>query len=407
MFSKNPKKSLVLLLTIFLVVSAYIGYTAYLEWDEGSFLMNSRNIAGDTVNSEPSRPMALSFLISFIWKFTGESILFARLLTTVFGLGCIALFYSICNEKFEDPIIPTLVFSLSPLILFWSSQVMTDIPGLFFLLSAYYFYLKRNDFMTGISISFAITFRYIYSIFAVPFFIAYLLDREDIKDVLFYAGGGILGAMPFFIYSFISHGGPLEKAFLYIGNVSEWSGASLFASTWENLVKMIQVFFALIPGVLKGRRETGSLEKITVVFYSLFILLFVGMSFYRYWVPMIPFVIIIAYKGLDKKHFLVFSAIFLVVSGNLVYEEYQERKYCYQEFMEGIEYLKEFDGGVVSDRWSITGYMLEQKVLSPYKDYELFKNRGMEYIFTTEKLDYPVKESFRGDVCTYYVYQLE
>ncbi len=407
MLETKSSKFLVVISIVFILISLSIGYYSFLEWDEGSFLLNARNIYGEGVNFEPSRPMLISILVSLLWEVTGESVFGARLISTAFGLASLFVFYLICRKKFDEPLLPTAVFGLSPLFFFWSSQVMTDVPGLLFILLSYYLYTEERDLLVGISMGLAVTFRYTYAIFALPFLVSYMMDRSEKTGLLKYASGGILGSLPFFAFSYLWYGGLFDKAVLYTTNVAEWSGSGLFASTVPNFEKLFHVSVAFLPGILIGWKDSKLVEKLMVTIHPILTVLFIGMSFYRYWLPITPFLIVIAYQKVDKKKFMAMSIVFVAITGFYVHSEYQERIYCNEEFMEGLEFLSEREGGVISDRWSIAGYKLDQKVSSPYKDYEEFKDENMEYIFTDRDLDYPVVETFQGETCAYIVYRLE
>lgn len=407
----SRRQEVVLLIGVFVLAAAFTSIGGALEWDEGSFLLNAEYFSGDDSNFEESRPAAISFLISLLWIFTGESTFIARVMVSVFGAGAVYLFYRLCNREFEEPLLPTAVFAFSPLMLYWSFRVYTDVIALFFVLGAVLSYRRKNYWLTGISLSLAATFRYLFLIFAVGFGIAMIIEkRKDFEELLRkvseYAFGGIVGALPFLAYSTVRNGAPWSRAVMYVTRVSKWSDSGLFSATFLSLESAFLMLSGLIPPAIKGWWKTPAVDKSAVITYSVFMLSFSGNYFQRYWLAVLPFFILAAYRAVDRKWFVAASIVMIAVSGVAVADAAAKRE-CAQPLNQALDYVEGLEGDVVSDSWAFAGYRLDRKVHSTWTDYEkLNAEYDVKYAVVENEIPYEQLESFSTRCRTYRVYNL-
>jgi len=85
-----------------------------------------------------------TWLIAFVWKFTGVNVAVARFLTILFGLGSIFMTYLVTKELFkrEDiALLSSFFLALMPFFIFFSRTVFFDVPALFCALTATYYFL--------------------------------------------------------------------------------------------------------------------------------------------------------------------------------------------------------------------------------------------------------------------------
>lgn len=395
-----------LVLLVFVLVTFMGSFDGALRWDEGSFLLNAEYFSGDDTNFEESRPAALSFLVSLVWTLTGESTIAGRMLIALFGAASVFVFYKLASDEFDDPLPVTAAFALSPLMLYWSFHVYTDVPALLFVLGSLYAYRKEKHLVSGILIALATTFRYVFAIFAVGMGITYLVENRE--KVMSFALGGIVGSLPFFGYSHFAYGSPVAKIFMYINRVSKWSGSGFFAATLPNARSAVYMLSALIPAAVFGWRKSPLIEKTMLTSYTLFILFITGNSFHRYWLPVLPFMLLIAYRGLDKNIFASVAVIMLVLSAHGVGIEHTTHQKCSQPLKESLDYVEQHEGKVVTDKWSVAGYYLDREVTSAWTDYKtLREDYNIKYAVVSEKKPYHLLESFENSCTTYYVFDLE
>lgn len=389
-----------------MVLTTFLVFNGALEWDEGSFLQNSEFLVGEGQNFEESRPAAISYAITLIWQITGESTFAARALIVLFGIATVMLFHRIASEEFEEPLLATSVFGLSPLMIYWSSKVYTDVPALLLVLAGLYAYRKKNYLASGVLMSLASTIRYLFFVFAVGMGFAYLIEHRE--KIVNYIAGGYLGALPFMIYSIIEYGNPFSKVIMYLTRVSKWSSSGLFAATISSTLSGVYMLSALIPAAYTGWDETPLIEKSMLLTYTLFMLLISGNSFQRYWLAVLPIMILIAYRGLNRDKFMVVSVVMILISAHGVGANYQMQQECSKPLDQALDFVSDYEeGGVVTDSWAVGGYKLDREVYSPWTDYDtLRRDHGVNYAVTSEKKEYELMKSFSNSCITYYVYDL-
>ncbi len=396
---------LLIILIVFTLISGFFAFNGFLEWDEGSFLLNAEHFSGQEGNFEESRPAAISLIISGIWNMTGESVLAARLAVMVFGIASILVFYRIAEREFEDPILPTAFFGLAPLMLHWSARVYTDVPALLFILGSLYMYKKKNFLYAGILMSVAATFRYLFFMFAFGMAFAFLLNNK--KKILNYIGGGLIGALPFMAYSFLEYGSPFSKVVMYVTRVTKWSSSGLFAATGASILSMISMLSTLLPAAAYGWKKSPSVEKFMLVSYTLFMLLFSGNSFQRYWLASLPFVLLMAYRGLDRKMFIVASSVMILTSGLAVTSNYTTHNKCAQPLHQTLDHTKDLKGDIVSHNWAVAGFELDRTVHSPWKSLQkLHEEENASFAVLRSERDYEIVESYGNSCITYSIYNL-
>lgn len=396
---------LLLVTIVFLVITFFGAANTYTEWDEGSFLLNAEKFNGDGSNFEESRPAVLSFMISLLWGLTGESLLAARFLVISFGIAAILVFKKLLEHEFDEIELPLAVLAFSPLFLYWSWHVYTDVPALFFILSSIYFFRKEQHVKAGALISIAATFRYIFLIFGFGMAAAYLLENRD--HLLEYIGGGFAGSLPLLAYGYLAYGNPLAKVFMYVGKVSGWSGSGLFAATFGNLFSMVHMLSTMLIGVLYVWRQSPLVEKTMLVSYTLFMLVFSGNTFNRYWLAILPITVLMGYRGLSKEIFLFFSVIMIIFSGLAVHGEIQKQNNCLPPLEESMEYAESLEGILVTEQWARAGFYLDKPVYSDWQSLEEMREKeNVSHAIMSSEESFKVMEKFSSSCITYYVYDL-
>ncbi len=401
--SDKRNRIVLLVLVVFVFFAAISAYTTVLGWDEGSYLMNAQYFIGEGENVAFEWPFFTPGLVAAAWLITGESVIVGRFISILFGGTALVAFYMICKDRFDSPIYPFGLLALAPLFVFWSSQIMTEAAAFLFLFLSLYFLERKRPLVAGVLMGITASIRYVFVIFGLAFLVSYIVrkDRETWKYVV----GALLGAIPFFIYSHVWHGGVFSIVIDYISSDAPWSGfLSQFVT--DNTKKFFILYIPLLPAVVLGWKRSPVVDKLSVLMYSVFLVLFVGVSYYRYWLPVMPFMVMIAYRGLDKRKFVALGLVFVAISGFVVYDYAQERTLCRDELYEAHEFLMGHEGAVVSTvHWTITGYRVDREVYAPWQDYESFKEYNVTHILTDGGLDYPVEAHYPN--CGYRVYRLQ
>ncbi len=400
---KRRTLSVLFLAIVFVTFAVILAHTTALGWDEGSYLMNAQYFRGEGENISSGWPFFTPGFVALAWNITGESIIVGRLISVVFGLLALLVLYKLCEEKFDSPLYPFAVFALAPLFIFWSSQIMTETAAFFFLFSGLYALHKDRHLVAGILMGLTATVRYMFILFGIVVLVNYLINKN--KEVWKYTIGGVLGILPFMIYSHIWHRGAFSIILDYVSSDASWSGF-LSPAISENIKKFIFLYVPFLPLLSLGWKKSPRIERLFVVVYSLFLLFFVRVSYYRYWLPVMPFIIMIAYRGTNKKKFLAAGLVFLTLSCFIVYDYNQRRGTCRDELYEAHEFLMGKEGAVVSSvHWTITAYRVDRRVFSPWEDYEYMKRYNVTHILTDEELNYTEEASYPE--CGYKIYRLQ
>ncbi|MFB6203865.1 MAG: ArnT family glycosyltransferase [Candidatus Nanohaloarchaea archaeon] len=391
---------------LFLTISLAGLATAPLRWDEGSFMGNAEALLGtDTHNFEENRPIALSAAIAAIWTLTGESTFTARLVISLSGLAAVYLFYLTArSEDLESPLV-VAGMALSPLFLYWSFHAYSDIPALALMLGSLYFYTRDRHLYAGGLMALATTFRYVYAVLGAGMLLGYLYSKRE--QALRYVAGGLLGSIPFLGYSTWKYGGPLQKTLLYINRVSRWSDSELFAETLANLKAGWTAVSVLGLAGIAGWRESRPHERGMLLLYSVFVLVYAGNSFTRYWLPALPLLVLISARKFDRRQLLVILLATFAVSGMSIAGQLEREYRCAGPFSKAMDHVSGLEGEVVSDRWAEAGYLLDREVHGTWTGYgRLHSKYGVDYAVVREELNYSEVFSASSPCGTYHIYEL-
>lgn len=202
----NEKKN-----AIFLILAAFflsklilIYYQKIVWWDSAVYIGMGKSIYsfGHSGLWEPSRPLILPIILGFSWKLNFP-ILFFRILDLFFATGCVYLVYLIARKIFNDKIalISSVFLAFSPTYYFFSGQILSEIPSLFFALLSIYFFFNTKFLISGLfsGISFMTRFLQIF-IFVVLLALSTYKNRKIVcKDNIKIICGFLVIVAPFLI----------------------------------------------------------------------------------------------------------------------------------------------------------------------------------------------------------------
>src|SRR3989338_8538323 len=94
---------------------------------------------------EESRPLVLPFMLGLGWKLGFDVVIFGRTLSIIFSVLIILMTYVIGTKLFSDRagLIAALFAALSFTFVFFSANILTEVPSTLFLLLAFYFFLRH------------------------------------------------------------------------------------------------------------------------------------------------------------------------------------------------------------------------------------------------------------------------
>lgn len=210
----KENKSVFLILFLILLFGIYLRayhmdypVVGYHNWKETHYLTEARNFARDgffehgffvpandypTLEGDPSGAHADTFpitsiLVAVFFKIFGTELWAARLIGVLFSLGTILMMFLVVRRLFkrEDlAIISAFFTAILPLFVFFSHNVQLVNPGIFFMLTGAYFYLRwrENNILTelilsSIFLTLAILTKYPFLVIIIPILLTFPFKR--------------------------------------------------------------------------------------------------------------------------------------------------------------------------------------------------------------------------------------
>ncbi len=213
----------ILLLYIFFKLFVIVTFFHDIGWDESVYLGMGKYIYsnGEIGLWEEIRPLFLPLLLGLFWKLKLPYILVIDLIMFLFTLGTIFLCYKCCKELLTRQtflseyhqemfsILSSFLLMLSTIFFNHSFSIMTEIPAAFFILLAFYLYLKeKNTFFIGLAAAAAFLTKFTAGIIIVSIGLVIILDcildnnkKDFLKKLMLFALGNSLLIIPFFIFN--------------------------------------------------------------------------------------------------------------------------------------------------------------------------------------------------------------
>ncbi len=225
---------------------------AWFMYESGDYFVNKEIYSISFLNPNGSHmdnfPL-LAWIIIVLWKIFGVKIWLARLVIILFSLGAIYFSYLVVRKLFkrEDiAILSAFLISICPLLIFFGRNVQYDMPALFFMMVAIYFFLcwRENDTFKNFLL-FCLLFTLLaltklsFMIIVIPILAAFPYKRLDFRTKIFkekYLKQYLVGFLFFLvIILFLYYTEYLNKVY------SASQSINLFAL--ENLPKLLTIDF--------------------------------------------------------------------------------------------------------------------------------------------------------------------
>ena len=369
------RKDMLIILVVlfaFLIRIIFLFYTPLRGWDETVYLNLGYQLSQnpliyslansgwsdfipsqDTIYGWPSigfRAPLLPYLISVFYSLNLNFIV--EIINPFLGAVSVFLVYILGKKLFDNNVglYSATLFSLVPLHVYFSEQVLTDTFVVFFLLltfvSFWEGYEKGNTMqkiLFGLFFALSLLARYTTLWIAVVFFLYFFIRDRSLKFLtdkyLWYAISFFFVILaPWFIYSFAYYGNTLGafvhgfRAASYWGGVQSWN--FFFINSWHIFSAVGVVFiFSLIYIFFK--KEFYKREVYLLLIWTFF---FLGMAIYmphkeeRFIMPIIPAVCLISgfciskFKRYKNTIFGLICAILIISLFGLFKIEYEKSK---------------------------------------------------------------------------------
>ncbi|MBN1157579.1 glycosyltransferase family 39 protein [Candidatus Woesearchaeota archaeon] len=187
-----------------------------LRWDSAVYIEMGKYIwsFGRSGLFESLRPPLYPLLIGFFLKL-GSSLFFLRIIDMLFAVGCIWLTYLLGKEIYNRKVgtLAALLFSFSPLVLFWNGEIMSSIPSTFLALLSVYLFVRKSYNSAGFFLGLSFLTRFP-QLLILPIFFVVLLLNKKIKKIFWLLMVFFLTISPYLVFNTIRYKNPLEPFFV-------------------------------------------------------------------------------------------------------------------------------------------------------------------------------------------------
>ncbi|MFA5038321.1 MAG: glycosyltransferase family 39 protein [Candidatus Omnitrophota bacterium] len=325
--SDNLKKELPIwiLTAAFLAIKVPLLFApAYLmEWDEAVYMGIGKYLFsfGQAGLFEDFRPLGLPFFLGFFWKSGLSPLIFGRLLVTAFSAGLILVTYSVARSIYSPfkGLLAAAILITSPLFLFYSDRLYTEIPSTFFVMLALYAFVKNKAGWAGALAGLGFLTKFPQGLILVVFLLVLFLERrrdgrDFFRQALVLLGSFAVVVMPYFIFNFLAYSRPqtgfFQALFLPLVHARQFESSVVtgdFLGSFEFYILgpvkdhgiLIFAFARLISLFSRGRLRTFE-EKTGFLYAVLFFMYFAFIPHkeMRYWQVIFPIFAVFASDGL-------------------------------------------------------------------------------------------------------------
>lgn len=287
----------------------------------------------------------------------------ARAIVLIFGLLTNYMTYIVGKKAFGEKtgILAAALMAVIPLNITYSMQALTDVPAIFFLLSATYYILlilennnTKNYVLAGLFSGLAASTKYhagfIY--FLIPMFVALesflkkVVNWKGFLYSIFFLMAGFIIGTPYAILDFSTFIVSLKTLFMVKSNVvyhPNWWFEHI-KQFWEinnfGPLLLILSFIGIGYAVFKHTREDIAFLIVILIFYSFFSMPNISWSPIHYLLPIIPFLCILIARFINlwsiKKTaifvlpVIFFPIIFLAIKTGVTLSRHDTKYYARQ-----------------------------------------------------------------------------
>ncbi len=213
----------------FFAVSFYlISKPTLIEWDEAVYVGVGKYLfsLGKAGLFEDFRPLVLPLFLGFLWKTGLQVLLFGRVLEVFFSAGLLFATYKLASEILDrtQGLLAAGLLLASPVYLFYSGRLYTEIPSTFFAMIAVYAFVKQRHVLAGVFAALGFLTKFPQGLMLVVFLASFLAQGISEKKlstairrslVLLTAFG--VTVLPYFIFNYLmfhKEGGSVLSALL-------------------------------------------------------------------------------------------------------------------------------------------------------------------------------------------------
>lgn len=356
---KSFNSSFYLYLTIicfasFACAQIWVSHQRILEWDEavyigiGKFLFS----CGHSGLFESIRPLVLPLILGFFWKLKCSPIFCGELFVVLCASILVILTCRLSSKlfKYKNDFVPSAILATSPLFIFYSTHIYTEIPSTLCAVLAFYAFINRSFKRAGAWAGLAFLTRFPQGILLIIFSVSLIYDgcsnrnvKTALKNLFNLLSTAFIVLAPTLIFNFVLHHKETSsiyeavfRPFLSAARAMDWTlvrrnGLDNYAYYLLNAIAnqwiLIFAFFGLFSLIKNKSVDRFSKNSfllcvgIYLAYYSV-----IPHKEDRYFLVILPFIAILSSHGLEaiflyfRKNRLIrshqvpiFSLIFLII----------------------------------------------------------------------------------------------
>lgn len=379
-------------------------------WDEAQYLLMTKSLfKGTPVTGWWSgRSIIYPALLFSSTLLFGFNELIVRFVNLLLGLGFTLASYYLVKELFGKryAVLSSLIIASQWVFLYWSLRITIGVPSAFFLTLSALFFLKKDyrlNLFSGALLGLAFTIRFTAGIAGLVY-LAYNLLTKKFKLTNYYWVLGVLaGVAPLMIHDLVMYSNPLYSPIEFLRFNLESTGGSQAGGVFYYLASMflnygvvmgLTVFLGFIALVFKLKNKKVLFTSLNLLVFIGFYSLFTSVKELRFLIHLLPYLAITAILGiklvlnsiaLNKKSvklaLMILGALIIIENLPTAYSNIYNVKNSYAEVREAGEFLRSYEGAVMSNSVPQVTYYSEKPTYNLPSNETIFTQSIVNYSF--------------------------
>ena len=354
-------RGIIIIILLFIAANMlFLNFYSDVWWDSSVYIGMGKHIfsSGNSGLWEESRPLLFPFLLGIGWKMGFDAVIFGRIISLVFAGLALFMIYLIGSRLFSRKagLIGAFFLGFSFTFFFFSSNILTEIPSVFFMLLAFYFFIDNRFFLMGLFSGIAVITRF-FQVFIISgmilAFLFYFSRKNDFSRKLFYlALGFLIPVIPVILLNYHLYGDILTpiKVQMHLSRTTGLANYHEYRFYPAGLLKenFMLVFLIAIPFFFRKDYRFYALLLAPLIHLAVFSV--VRQKEMRYALLAVPFLcLLLAYclwqiydriknKQIAVEIFSVMAILFLLtgfisLKGSLSYQQNNEELRHFQDYI--------------------------------------------------------------------------
>jgi 4-amino-4-deoxy-L-arabinose transferase-like glycosyltransferase len=416
--TENKLILLILLFSIlFLKTYSDSGYTVPIL-DEGVYVGMGKSMfsSGESGFWERFRPIGVPIITGIAWSLDFNSYDFSKFIMILFSIASIFFVYLIAKKLFDKKIavIGSIIFAITPLFVYYSGHVLTEIPSMLFILIGIYALLYDRYFVAGIMAGIGFTFKFTQGIFLIAIGLFLLITLFKSKNIdknsfkfsnrfkkvitqgIFLTLGFVLAITPYLVFNYMMYHPYTNN--LYDATLAPIVSATIFQDNqYQNLVtntfgERVYGWFYYLINLILIKKFTSLLY----IFFFVYLYLFFKQKMY------------------NKNEHILLILIFVTYLSYFTSIPYKQERFVYflipiaavyaaYALVETYDWVKEIDKKIRKNVFRILFIFIVVTfmILSVYRDVSFYKWKyASKPAVVTEMYEYYANNNITGTIAT-------